>query len=422
MIKYVSYKIRIYPSEVQIILFNKCSGAIRYVRNRILTEMKIYHNETGLYKSVYDMSREVTKWKKEIDWLSEIPYDVIQQEIRDLDTSFKRFFKKISNYPKKKKKLFGCAIRFVFDHRHIEKTKNWLNGNIEPNKKFGQLKMAKTRQLPITMPKLITMSRNGADQYFISFTVEQNVKEKPKTNRSVGIDLGIKNLVTCSDGTVFNGKRLLNKKSKIFKFLKRQQRKLSRKVGFRKGEKKSNRYLKQKLKVSKIHNKIKNIRNDVIHKITCKLTDLFDVICLEDLNVKGMIKNKKLSRNLSDSSFGEIKRQIVYKSNWYGKKVLFVDRFDPTSKMCSGCGQIHIMKLSDRRMICDCGLNLDRDLNAAINVLKICTGENSGFYARGAVNKPNLSESNLEMIRIAEKREPKKLVLLTKSDFTDFFN
>lgn len=420
MLKHVSYKIRVYPTYKQKEQFAKAEGATRYVRNRILSEIKNYHKETGLYKDLYERYKEVTKWKKEPEtiWLKEIPSDVIDQEIKDLDIGFKRFFKKISGYPKKKKKLFGCAIRFVFDHRHSGKVKNWLNKNVILTK-LGKIKLSEPDRLPVQMPKMITMSRNGADQYFISFSVEQDVKEKIKTNKSVGIDLGIKNLVTCSDGTIFNGKRLLQKKSKIMRFLKRQQRKLSHKQGFRKGEKKSNRYLKQKLKVAKIHNKIKNIRNDVIHKITCKLTDLFDVICLEDLNVKGMIKNKKLSRNLSDSSFGEIKRQIVYKSNWYCRQVLFTNRFDPTSKMCSGCGQIHEMKLSDRRMVCDCGLDLDRDLNAAINILKICTGENSGFYARGAVNKPNLSESNemdLEMTRTvmepygSEKREPKWLV------------
>jgi putative transposase len=411
--KQKSYKIRVYPTRLQKEYFAKSEGATRYVRNRVLSEMDHYHQETGGYKSIIEMSREVTKWKKaeETSWLKEIPDDVLRQELRDLDAAFKNFFAKRSNYPKKKKKTFGCSIRFVFDQRHLSKVRNWLQGNVILPK-FGKLKLGQKNRLPVEMPKQITMSRDCADRYFISFMVEQEIQELPKTGNQVGVDLGIKTLVYCSDGKKYDGARSLRRK---LKHLKRLQRSLSRKV------KGSNRYKKQRLKVGKLHRKIADTRNHRLHEITTDIVRNNDNICLEDLNVKGMVKNHNLALSLSDCSFGEIRRQLVYKSNWYGREILLSNVWNPTSKMCSGCGQIHEMKLSDRIMLCDCGLELDRDFNAAINILNFSlkenTVENTGIYARGAVNNPNLFESNSGTIRTAmepigsEKREPNRILI-----------
>jgi putative transposase len=376
-----AFKIRCYPTAEQRRLFAQTEGACRYVRNRVLREMDEFHQTTGVYKSVVEMSREVTKWKKEMEtaWLAEIPSDPIAQELRDLDTAFKNFFAKRAKYPKKAKKRFGCSIRFVFDHRHTGKVKAWNNQSLVLPK-LGTVRLAQPERLPSQMPKLVTLSRDGAGRYFVSFAVEVEVQHIPLTGVSVGVDLGIKVLAVESDGTRHDGAKALKRK---LRHLKRQQRALSRKVGARKGEKQSNRYRRQARRVGRIHARISDMRRDAQHKASIAIVRKADVIALEDLNVKGMLRNGKLARNIADQGFSELLRQIEYKAGWYGKVVLLADRWAPTSKTCSACGQVHDMPLSKRTMVCGCGLVLDRDENAARNILSFCTAGNAGINARG---------------------------------------
>ena len=206
-----------------------------------------------------------------------------------------------------------------------------------------------------------TISRT-ADQWFASIAVE--LSELPKqvksSNKTVGLDLGIKTAIVTSDGISFQSPKPLNKYAKK---LKRQSQTLSRRI------KGSNNRNKAKIQLSKTHARINRIRQDFIHKTTSRLIDENQVICLEDLNVKGMVKNHKLARSLSDISFGEIRRQLEYKAALYGRQVKFVDRFFPSSKTCSNCGIVkESLSLGERTFKCNCGFSLDRDINAAINI------------------------------------------------------
>lgn len=376
-----AFKVRCYPTVDQRRLFAQTEGATRYVRNRVLREMDEFHQMTGGYKSVVEMSREVTQWKKEAEtlWLGQLPSDPIAQELRDLDTAFKNFFAGRAKYPKKKRKLFGCSIRFVFDQRHAGKVRAWNEQSlILP--KLGKIRLAQPERLPVTMPKLVTLSRDGAGRYFVAFAVEAEMQALPATGVSVGVDVGIKALAVESDGTVHQGAKALRRK---LRHLKRQQRALSRKIGARKGERPSNRYRRQARRVGRVHARIADMRRDAQHKASLAVVRKADVIALEDLHVKGMLRNPKLARSIADQGFAEFRRQVQYKADWHGRTVLLADRWAPTSKTCSGCGQVHDMPLKKREMHCGCGLVLDRDHNAAINILSFCTGGKPGINARG---------------------------------------
>lgn len=378
-----AFKIRVYPTREQEILFARTEGCCRFVYNRVLREISEAYREHGEKKSVIVMSREVTQWKKqeEMAFLAEVPSDAIAQELRDLDRAFQNFFAGRAKYPKAKKKHTGCAIRLVFDQRHAGKVRAW-NGHRLVLPGFGEVRLAQPERLPAAMPKLITLRRDACGRFFVAFAVEQEIAPLPETGVSIGVDVGVKTLAVESDGTQHDGARSMKRK---IRHLRRQSRALSRKV------KGSNRWKRQRRRVARLHAQIADTRSDALHKASTAIVRKADVICLEDLNVSGMMANGKLARSIADQSFGEFRRQIEYKAAWHGKIVLFADRWAPTSKTCSGCGQVHDMPLRKRRMVCDCGVDLDRDHNAAINILSFCTAGNAGIDARG-VGK-NLSEA-----------------------------
>jgi putative transposase len=382
-----AFKIRCYPSAEQRRLFAQTEGACRYVHNRVFRELGEAYAEfqrgEGERKSILDMSREVTQWKRQEDtaWLADIASDPISQELRDLDRAFQNFFAGRAKYPKKKRKRFGCSIRFVFDHRHAGKVRAWqARSLILP--KLGALRLAQPERLPVQMPKLVTLSRDGAGRYFVSFAVEVDIQPLPATGVAVGVDVGIKTLAVLSDGTTLDGAQALRRK---LRHLKRQQRALSRKQGARKGERKSNRYLRQARRVGRLHARIADQRRDAQHKASTAIVRKADVIALEDLHVKGMVRNGRLARHLADQGFAELRRQVEYKAGWYGRTLLLADRFAPTSKTCSECGHVlEELKLSVRAWTCPaCGAEHDRDLNAARNILKVGTAGNAGIQARG---------------------------------------
>jgi putative transposase len=206
---------------------------------------------------------------------------------------------------------------------------------------------------------MVTVSKSASEKYFISFTCEVEQKLKPITGKVVGIDVGIKDVVVTSDSFYSGSPKFTYKYQRK---LKKAQRILSRKT------KGSNGYEKQRIVVAKIHEKIANSRKDFLHKLTTKIVSENDVICVEDLNVSGMLKNRKLSKAVADVGIFELNRQIEYKSQWYGKQVIKISRWEPSTKKCSSCGNIKTMKLSQRTYECECGLVIDRDLNASINI------------------------------------------------------
>jgi putative transposase len=314
-----------------------------------------------------DLHKKFVKEEKTIkSWLYEVSKCSPQQGLRNLDEAYKRIFKvKGSKYPKFKKK--GQLDRF------------YLEGaiKIDSNKikvpKFGWLRCSEI--LPECEVKNVVISKT-ANQWFIAFKIPFEPQITNKMNDIVGVDLGIKTLAVLSDGKVFEAVKPYKRNKRKLKIL---QRRLSKK------QKGSQNRKKAVLKVAKLHYRIANIRKDTLHKLTTYLSKNHTEICIEDLNVNGMSKNHKLASAILDGGFSEFRRQLEYKCQWYGSTVTVVDRFYPSSKTCSGCGNVKKeLKLSERTYVCEnCGLLIDRDLNAAINLKN-----KSASYAESACGVP----------------------------------
>jgi putative transposase len=228
--------------------------------------------------------------------------------------------------------------------------------------KIGKIAFVKDRELPESARTLsVTVSKNPSGQYFASVLVEQEIAQLPKTGKSVGVDLGLKTFAVTSDGKEYPASKFFRESQSK---LRTAQKHLSRK------KKGSIRFKRCKLKVAKIHLKTANQRNHFLHQVTNDLVKNYDTICIEDLNVKGMVKNRKLAKSISDASFAAFRSQLAYKCGWFGKELVVANRFFASSKTCSGCGEVKKeLKLSERTYNCEaCSLSIDRDLNAAINL------------------------------------------------------
>lgn len=354
-----AHKYRIYPNKEQITLLEKSFGCARFIYNNSLAYSKEEY-EKGNKTNINDWSKRLTQLKKqeEFIWLNEVSAVALQQSLRRLDKAFKNFFKSGFGYPKFKSKRDNQSITLVGEGFRF-------------NKETKELRMPKSKQ-PLKIkwsrdfkgePSSVTISKTKTGKYYISILTEEIITPLPKTDKTVGIDLGIKHLAICSDGLTFDNPKATDKYAKK---LKREQQKLSRKV------KGSNNYNKQRLRVAKVHEKISNTRMDFTHKMTNKLINDNQVICLESLRIKKMVKNKQLAKHISDANFGEIARQLEYKANWYGRTLVKIDTWFPSSKMCSSCGVIYKGKwnLSIRKWTCDCGEVHDRDFNASKNIHK----------------------------------------------------
>ena len=348
----LSHKIRLYPTKKQEEFFRKSCGCSRFVYNWALSTWKQEY-EAKLKPSGFGICNKIKDLKDANEWLKEVSIDSLQRAVQDLDRAFKKFFKKQTKYPKLHKK--GKRDSFYLTNQAIK-----VNGKKLKIPKVGSVNLAQELRLKGKVMSC-TISRI-ADRWFASIAVEllELPRQVKSSNKSVGLDLGIKTAVVTSDGVSFQSPKPLNKYAKK---LKRQSQTLNRRV------KGSNNRNKAKMQLSKTHAKIARIRQDFIHKVTSKLIDENQVICLEDLNVAGMVQNHKLARSLSDISFGEIRRQLEYKAALYGREVRFVDTFFPSSKTCSNCGIVkESLSLGERTFKCNCGFSLDRDINAAINI------------------------------------------------------
>ena len=367
MIQNKAYKIRIYPSEKQKQMIDNNIGSARFVFNYFLN-MRIEKYKNNKESFGYNLcSAELTKLKKldEYSWLKQSDSTSLQQSLKDLDSAYSKFFDGIKkgkdiSFPKfKSKRKAKLSYRVVGNINVVDdKIKLPKVGTLKSNHSFNLSKIEKINNA--------TISKSRSGKYFVSLSCEVEVKDKPKTNKQVGVDLGIKELATLSDGVVINNPKYYRKYEER---LAREQRKFSKmKIG-------SNNREKQRVKVAKLYEKITNCRVDYIHKFTNQLVTNYDTIVIEDLNVSGMIKNHKLAKSISDASFSEIRRQLEYKCKWYGKELIIINRFFPSSKTCSGCGSVKFdLKLSDRQYTCEeCGLSIDRDLNASINILTVGT-------------------------------------------------
>jgi putative transposase len=351
-----SYKYKLTPNEEQIVLLNKHFGSIRFVYNYFLNERKREYETNKNNINYYDNAKSLTELKKQEDfiWLNEINSQSLQDSLKNLETAYKNFFRFKKGFPKFKSKHNRnsfCVPQFV----KLEKGKLRIPKFKEP------IDLILTRSFTGTI-KQCTISKTPTNEYFVSILVETEHIKLEKTGKSIGIDLGLKDFVITSEGYKYKNNRYTKTYQKL---LKQNQQHLSRKT------KGSNRYQKQKLKVARIYKKITNSRLDNLHKVSTELIKKHDLIVLEDLNIKGMIKNHKLSKHIADASWSKFIELLTYKAEWNDKKIVKIDRFFPSSKTCNCCGYINQnLKLDMREWTCpSCKTKLDRDLNASINIL-----------------------------------------------------
>ena len=350
-----SYKIRAFPNGAQRRMLDRWIGTSRWLWNTALGIRSEAYRHCGLKLTGNDLSRWLTQWKRTAghEWLTEIPATCLTQTLRDQDRAFSNFFAKRARYPKFKPRRTGGALRFQ------DLGTAWSRGVLSLPK-LGPLKLAEA--LPeVAQPDMVTLRRDAAGRYFVSFCAEIDIAVMPVTGRVIGVDLGLTHLATLSSGEKVRAP--MHYRNRL-RYLRQQARCLARR------QKGSKRREKQKLRVAKIHARIADQRQNALHRLTTRLVREFDVIAIEDLNVKAMARGMH-SRSIHDAAFSEFRRQLTYKANWYGRTVIACDRFFPSSKTCSKCGhKLDELRLDVRQWTCPkCGREHDRDVNAAQNLV-----------------------------------------------------
>lgn len=351
-----AYKFRLLPTKEQEEFLCKSFGASRWVYNYFLNYRDSKFKNEGVRVNYFEMKRMFPELKKqeETSWLKEINSQSLQCALMNLDSAYIKFFKGLSKFPKFKKKN---------GKQSFEIPQHWkLNDNtVKIPKLKTPLKFIKHREIKGEICS-ITISKSKTNKYFISFCCELENYHQQTKGSEVGIDLGIKDLLICSDGTKYTNHKFYKKN---LKKLKNLQKHLSRK------KKGSKRREKARLKVAKAYEKITNSREDLYHKVSNDLMNKYSLICLESLNVKGMMRNHKLACSIQDAAWYSLISKIEYKAKWKGINVVKIDQFYPSSKTCSVCNwKKNDLTLKDREWVCPkCGTHHDRDLNAAKNIL-----------------------------------------------------
>ena len=362
-----AYKFRIYPTKEQAVLIAKTIGCSRFVFNQFLGQWNDTYQKTGKGLTYHTCSAELTKLKKELLWLKEVDSIALQSSLKNLADSYTRFFQKQNKAPRFKSKKNPVQSY----------TTKCTNGNIAiagdkvKLPKLGLVRFANSREVQGRILNA-TVRRNPSGKYFVSIVVETEIHPLEKTGSSIGIDLGITDFAILSDGRKINNNKFT---SKMEKKLKREQRTLSRRALLAKNNGinllDAKNYQKQKRKVARLHEKVMNQREDFLNKVTTELIKNHDMICIEDLNVKGMLRNHKLAKSISDVSWSSFVTKLKYKADWYGKLLVEIDMWFPSSQLCSTCSHNDGKKSLDiRKWVCsNCQTPHDRDINASLNIL-----------------------------------------------------
>jgi putative transposase len=375
-----TFKFRLYPNENQKILLDKHIGSSRFIYNFFLNYSKNCYENTKTSTSKFDWMKELTLLKKteKYSWLNEINSQVLQDSLHNLGNSFQRFYKKLSGYPKFKKKSTSKWSFSIPQNISLEYS--------ETNDKFGYLKIPKFNKQPIKtrihriLPidykiKMATISKSRTNKYFVSLVIEYQPqgsltfveKNNPNISDGIGIDVGIKDSLILSNGKKYNYP--INSKT-FDKKLKLLNKQLAHK--YKPGQPRSKNFEKTRIKLAKLYEKISNIKENWIHQMTSKIIseNQGNYIFMEDLNVSGMLKNKKLSKEIQFQSWSKFKEVLSYKALWSGKQVVRIDKWSPSTKTCHKCGfKNDNITLDDRYWTCPkCGTEHDRDINAAINI------------------------------------------------------
>ena len=365
-----AYKFRIYPTEEQEIFFAKTFGCVRKVYNLMLNDRKKAYEEVKNDPSKKMIFPTPAKYKEEFPFLKEVDSLALANAQLHLDKAYKNFFRdKSVGFPRFKSKKNPVQSY----------TTNNQNGTVAliDNKfikvpKLKSLIRIKLHRQPKGRIKSATISRHASGKYYISLLCKEEINELPKTNSAIGIDLGITDFAILSDGQKIDNNRFT---SKMEKKLKREQRKLSKRALLAKNKgiplSEAKNYQKQKRKVARLHEKVMNQRTDFLNKLSTEIIKNHDIICIEDLNVKGMLRNHKLARSISDVSWSSFVAKLQYKADWYGREIIKVDTWFPSSQICSECGHKDGKKSLDiREWTCPiCHTHHDRDINASINIL-----------------------------------------------------
>lgn len=366
-----SYKFRIYPNKNQRILIEKTFGCCRFVYNHYLAKSIEDYERTGKMNSRFQNDKDYTQLKKceEFSWLKETDASAHQNAIRNLDVAYQNFFRRVKQgqkpgFPKFKKKSYAQS----YTTPNLMGSKGTIETILDVNCikicKLGWVK-AKIDRIPQGHWVNMTIRRTPSGKYFVSLCcVDVPYQEYETTNSLVGVDLGIKDFAITSDGEKFENPKFLKNSEKRLKML---QKRLSKK---HKGSK--NRE-KARIKLAKQHEKVANQRNDFLHKLSTNFVKNHDLIVLESLRVKAMIRNHKLAKSISDVSWAEFVRMLSYKCDWNRKAFVQIDTFSPSSQFCSNCGyrNTEVKDLRIREWVCpECGVHHDRDINASNHILK----------------------------------------------------